>query len=217
MIAFTQGAEAMAKVGKWKLGLGIGCGLAMLIVLGILGTATWYTGRINAEYKEVRESEKALLAATESEQGFRPPPGGVPTADRLEAFLAVRGELAEWRRIMATASGEFAVDRQRQRSGGLKDLVNLVNTGSDLMPTYAGFWVARNEALLDQGMGPHEYSFIYRLVYHTWLGFGRPPAVVDDYPADILAKALGPYRERLISAFDATVDPVELIFQGDGP
>ena len=60
-----------------KLGLTIGCGLAMLILLGILGIATWYTGRINEEYNEVRESEKILLAATEADQGYRPPPGGV--------------------------------------------------------------------------------------------------------------------------------------------
>lgn len=203
----------MARMGKWKTGLTIGCGLALLIVLGILGAATWYSGRINKEYKEVRESEKALLAATEGELGFRPPPGAIPTTERLESFLKVREEMAEWRRIMASASREFAADRQLQQSGGLKDLINLVNTGSDLMPTYAGFWIARNEALLGQGMGPGEYTFIYGLVYHNWLGLSRSTAVAQDYPADTLDDFLGPYRDRFVRAYDASVDPVELIFQ----
>lgn len=211
------GSAPLARVGKWKLGLYIGCGLALLIVLGVLGAATWYSGRINEEYKEVRDSEKALRAVTEGEQGFRPPPGGIPTSERLETFLVVREELTEWRRIMATASEEFAADRQRQRSGGLGDLLNLFNTGSDLMPTYAGFWIARNEALLDRGMGPGEYSYIYRLVYRSWLGLSRSPAIAEDYPTAALANSLGPYRDRFALAYDASVDPVELIFQENNP
>jgi hypothetical protein len=203
----------MFGVGKWKLGLTLGCGLALLIVLGIMGVLTWYSGRINEEYREVRESEKALLVATEQDKGFRPPPDGIPAPERLETFLAVREDLTAWRRIMAAASAKFAADRRRQQSGGLKDLVNLVNTGSDLMPTYAGFWIARNEALLAQGMGPGEYSFIYRMVYGAWLGLSRPPAGRVGYQAEALARALEPYRDRCIQVFDATVDPVELIFQ----
>jgi hypothetical protein len=200
---------------KWKLGLGIGCGLAMLVVVGVLGVANWYSGRINQEYKEVRDSEMALLAATEGDEGFRPPHGGIPASDRIEVFLAVRKDLVPWRRTMASASGQFATDRERQRAGGIKDLLRVVNTGSDLMPVYAGFWVARNEALLKHGMGPGEYSYIYRLVYRTGLEPDRPAVASRDFPDQALTDALDPYRGRLLAAFDAEVDPVELIFQGD--
>jgi len=200
---------------KWKLGLGIGCGLVMLVVVGVLGVANWYSGRINQEYKEVRDSELALLAATQGDQGFRPQHGSIPAPDRIEVFLAVRDDLASWRRTMASASGQFATDRERQRAGGIKDLLRVVNTGSDLMPVYAGFWIARNEALLEHGMGPGEYSYIYRLVYRTWLEADRPAVASRDYPDQALTDALDPYRGRLLAAFDAEVDPVELIFQGD--
>lgn len=181
------------------MGLGIGCGAMLLIVVGILGVGTWYVGRINQEYKDVTNSEKALIAATEGERGFIPPPDGIPGPDRIEVFLAVREDLESWRGTMSTASRQFAVDQDRQRAGGLKDLLKLFNTGSDLMPTYAGFWTARNEALLAHEMGPGEYAFIYRLVYHS----------------GALEPAFDPYRERLAAAFAEAVDPVELIFQKD--
>jgi len=187
----------MAMGGKKKLGLGIGCGFALLIVVGIFGVANWYSGRINQEYKEVADSEKELLAATEGDRGFRPPPGGVPAPPRIEVFLAVREDLDSWRRTMATASSQFAEDQDRQRAGGLKDLVKLLDTGSNLMPIYAGFWTARNQTLLAHEMGPGEYAYIYRLVYRS----------------GPLAEAFEPYRDRLAAVFDAEVDPVELIFQ----
>ena len=205
----------MAKPGKRKLGLMIGCGLMLLIVVGIFGVANWYSGRINQEYKEVRDSEKALLAATEGDGGFSPPIGGIPAPDRIEVFLAVREDLDSWLETMAAAITKMADDRERQRDGGPKDFVRLVNTGSDLMPIFAGFWTARNEALLAHEMGPGEYAYIYRLVYHTWLDFGRPARSATDYPTAALSAALESYRDRFTAAFDSDVHPVELIFQKD--
>ncbi|MCK9996311.1 MAG: hypothetical protein KAH56_08540 [Candidatus Krumholzibacteria bacterium] len=201
---------------KWKLGLGIGCGLMLLIVVGFLGVGTWYAGQINQEYKEVTDSEKALLAATEGDLGFTPPLGGIPGPERIEVFLAVREDLDSWRRTMATASSQFADDQERQRAGGLKDLVKLLNTGSDLMPIYAGFWTARNEALLAHEMGPGEYGYIYRLVYQTWLELERPDESATIFPSTALGEAFEPYRDRLVATFDAAVNPVELIFQKNG-
>ncbi len=200
---------------KLKWGLGIGCGLVALVVVGILGVGTWYAGRINQEYKEVRDSENVLLAATEKEAGFRPPDGGIPSPVRIEIFLQVREDLVSWRRTMASASGQFATDRERQRAGGVMDLLRVVNTGSDLMPIYAGFWVARNEALLDHGMGPGEYSYIYRLVYLTWLQPDRPAVADKDYPDQALNTAFESYRERLVAGYDPQIELVELIFQQD--
>lgn len=205
----------MKLAGRWKLGLGIGCGALLLVLVGILGVATWYAGRINEEYKQVKDSEKALIAATETEAGYRPPPGGIPGPERIEVFLAVQETMTGWRRTLRSASGEFARDQDRQRTGGLGDLFKLVNTGSDLAPVFAGFWTARNEALLEQGMGPGEYAYIYRLVYQTWLGQEHPSVDAEIYPAEELAAALDPFRERLVATYDPEIAPVELIFQGD--
>jgi len=205
----------MAKGGKRKLWLGIGCGFALLIVVGFFGVANWYSGRINQEYKEVRDSEKALLVATEGDEGFRPPPGGIPAADRIEVFLGVRKDLDSWRGTMATAIRQMAADRDRQATGGPRDFMRLINTGSDLMPIFAGFWTARNEALLAHEMGPGEYAYIYRLVYHTWMDSGQSPVSAAAYPTGALSAALEPYRDRFTAVFDPDVHSVELIFQKD--
>jgi hypothetical protein len=210
-----EGWMKMSKDGKWRLGLGIGGGLVLLVVVGIFGVANWYSGRINQEYKEVTDTEKALLAATEGDGEFRPPLGGIPVPERIEVFLAVRDDLGSWRLTMATAIEKMTADRERQREGGPKDLVRMVNTGSDLMPIFAGFWIARNEALLAHEMGPGEYAYIYRLVYHTWLDFGRSPVSATDYPTGALTAAFDPYGDRLTAVYHPDVDPVELIFQKD--
>lgn len=205
----------MAGMGKWKLGLGIGCGVLLLVVVGILGVATWYATRINAEYKEVADSETALLAATQSGKEYRPPEGGIPPVERIEVFLEVREELNSWRRTMASGSAQFVADRQSQQTGGVKDMVKLITTGSDLMPLYAGFWIARNESLMAHGMGPDEYSYIFKLVYHTWLDLGREGVRQERYPKDALTEVLEPYGDQLRATYDNDVAVLELIFQKD--
>jgi|GEM_PF-5656070 len=198
---------------KWKLGLGIGCGALLLVVLGFMGVATWYAGRINEEYREVRDSEKNLIAATEKDTGYEPPSGGIPGVERVEVFLEVREKLEPWRRTVRSASEQFREDQERQQAGGIRDLLKLVNTGSDLAPVLAGFWTARNEALLAAGMGPGEYTYIYRLVYEAWLGLSEPSEEPYPFPTENPATTLNILRPRLAAAFDPDVAPVELIFQ----
>lgn len=207
----------MTKAGKWKLGLGIGCGLAILVFVGVVGVATWYATRINAEYKDVRDTEERLIAATEGEDGYRPPPGGLPAPVRIEAFLAVRQDLAPWLETLVESNEQFLADQEKQQDGGMLDALKLFFTGSDLMPVYAGFWTARNETLLEHGMGPGEYVYIYKLVYDTWLGLEREGGPAADYPSDSLTAALEPYRDRLVAAFVPEVGILEQIFQKDRP
>jgi hypothetical protein len=207
----------MTRAGKWKWGLGIGCGLAVLVFVGVVGVTTWYSTRINAEYKNVRDTEERLISATEGEDGYRPPPGGIPDQQRIETFLAVRQDLAPWLETLAESNEQFVADQEKQQAGGLLDSVKLFLTGSDLMPVYAGFWTARNEALLKHGMGPGEFVYIYKLAYDTWLGLERDGGPADDYPSDTLAEALEPYRDRLVAAFVPGVGIMEQIFQKDNP
>jgi hypothetical protein len=207
----------MTKAGKWKWGLGIGCGLAVLLFVGAVGVATWYATSINAEYKAVRDSEERLIAATEGPGGYSAPQGGIPAPARIEIFLDVRRDLQPWLANLAAANEQFLADREKQKTGGVKEFVKLFGTGSDLMPVYAGFWTARNEALLEHGMGPGEYVYIYSLVYRTWLGLGRRGSPAEAYPTGTLSAALEPYRARLLEAHVPEVELLELIFEKDEP
>ena len=42
---------------------------------------------------------------------------------------------------------------------------------------FGDYVAARNEALLAQGMGLGEYTWIYALTYHVWLGHAPTPAM----------------------------------------
>jgi hypothetical protein len=86
------------------------------------------------------------------------------------------------------------------------------------------FSKARNQAMLDAGMGMGKYSYIYTLAYHSWLRIhtdegpealelnegdpGRAPWQAD-LPDATLA-SLQPYRERLIETYNSLSDSFEL-------
>ena len=205
---------------NFKLIAGGGCALLVLAVIAVLGSATWYAAQFSKEYKAVKRSETALVEATTGFDDWVPPVEGV-TADRLEAFLAVRENLATDRAGLARATAEFdAADR---------GWWSRLSSGADLVPVYAAFWDARNKALLDREMGPLEYIFIYRLVYYGWLG--KDPAVgvegsdfdpgaaswlspwVDAIPVETAA-LLETRKDRLESVWLAQTNPLELIFDG---
>jgi hypothetical protein len=49
-----------------------------------------------------------------------------------------------------------------------------------MAPRLLEFARARNEALLEIGMGPGEYAWIYWLTYHAWLGHPVGESLLDD-------------------------------------
>ena len=149
-------------------GCGIGCGVIALLFLVLVGGGAWFARQMGQEYKVVETTETALLDAFAAEGGWIPAPGLVPAEDRLAVFVTVRGRTDEWRRKLDQGIGEFAAERAR--GGGVGGLWRSMRAGSDLGLMYAGFWSARNRILLEEGMGPAEYAWLYSLAYHAWLG-----------------------------------------------
>jgi hypothetical protein len=91
---------------------------------------------------------------------------GVP-ADRLEVFLSVREALSEPRRELIEAVDLVAPPGDgSQAPGGLR----MAAAGARLAPRTLALTNARNQTLLDAGMGLGEYTWIYWLSYHAWLG-----------------------------------------------
>jgi hypothetical protein len=148
-------------------GCGIGCGVVALLILMLVGGGAWFAREMGREYKTVQETEESLFAAEGDLQAWSPPAGLVPGGERLAVFLAVRADLAEWRTQLETDMDRFRQERER---GGLLGTWNSIRSGSDMGLTFARFWGARNRALVEQGMGPAEYAWLYGLAYYAHLG-----------------------------------------------
>jgi hypothetical protein len=210
---------------------GIGCSVAIVLVIAAAGGITWYSAQMAGDFRRVKATEQALVAAVPAPTAFTPPADGVPDPARLEAFAVVRESTAEWRSKLADAEATFAASRSGWwgRAG----------EGHDLTQVMAGFWMARNEALTKSAMGPAEYTWLYGLVYFGWLGHdpaeGRQAIAVngrsgvrredarfdslrEQWPGGVpeaAAAVLEPLRERLVAGWTAETNPVDLVFIGE--
>jgi hypothetical protein len=210
---------------------GVGCGVLVVGALVVAGGLTWYSTRIAAEYKKVKQSEETLLAATAAPSTFVAPPDGLAAPERLEAFAGVREATSEWRTRLA--------DEDRALAAAPGNWWRLAGGAHDLAQVMAGYWQVRNEALTKAAMGQGEYVWLYGAVYYGWLGFdpsagrqtglpaGGAAAKANDerferyraqWQGGVSAEAaarMEPLRDRLTAGWNEETNPVELIFIAD--
>ena len=129
---------------------------------------------------EVIEAAERAEDQLEAEFGlvrdFTPPAGRV-AGDRIEAFLAVR-ELMAPQRTALTESVE-ALAPAAGESGAVGGL-RAARAGIGMAPRILEFARARNEALLEVGMGPGEYTWMYWLTYFAWLRHPVDESLLND-------------------------------------
>ncbi len=223
-----------------KQGCMWGCGLLTLILVAIAGTGTWYAAHMTSEFKDVTTSEEALLAAVPADSAYTGDLVLPPAAERVTAFVDIRGGLQERRLQLEQAVDDFR-SVMNEGGGGPLGFFKSLRAGTELAPVYAGFWQKRNELLLEHGMGPREYSFLYRLLYFTWLGHdphdgAQTPQATSlaagkhgkDTPRDLaipeapvwqgdpaaLDAALAGFREDLEHYYNPEINPLEIMFTG---
>ena len=121
---------------------------------------------------------RAVVARTDLEttygtqEAYVPPASGAPSADRIEAFLAVR-------RALAGACEDFwYVEKQVAKLDAFdnRDDVSKIEAMSQALSTSKAmmgvgslighFYETRNQALVNAEMGLGEYTYIYVLAYH---------------------------------------------------
>ena len=173
---------------KWLVGCGLGC--AGLIVLSIGGPLVLGLFLMPPLDRAI-DAQKELAEALGAPDDYVPPAGPV-AADRLEAFLAVRravmphcARFEEFAQDMGKMD-ELGSQSDRPGAGELMRAIGGV-TGSvlGLVGDIGKLNEARNRALLEQGMGLGEYTWIYTLAYHSWLGQPFPDrADADDGEGD---------------------------------
>lgn len=157
-----------------------GCAVGCLLVVLALGGLGWMGYRWAKTAAEVVEAAERAEDQLEAEYGlvrdYTPPPGGV-AADRIEAFLEVRELMAPQRTALADSVEALAPAADKSGAvGGLR----AARAGISMAPRILEFARARNEALLEVGMGSGEYTWMYWLTYHGWLGHPVGESLIND-------------------------------------
>jgi hypothetical protein len=153
-----------------KLGLGIGCGSLVVAFLIIAGSITFWATNTGRDFKTVIKAEKELNKEYGVLGAYVPPDHGLPSQERIATFLKVRQSMVEYHAGMGMALEEYITLKEANSGGGFVNTIKAVRAGSQLGPAYALFWLARNEKLMENGMGAGEYAYIYCLAYYGFLG-----------------------------------------------
>ena len=133
----------------------------------------------------------AAISTVENKFGpviaFKPAPGGIIPAERMEAFLEAR-ELTAISRAGLQDSLEFLSVDDRE--------ISLVIEGFKLPGMISEFVTLHNDALLQVGMGHGEYHYIYTLAYYgpSFQLVGENGYVLETLETEIAALEVGILR-----------------------
>lgn len=155
--------------GQWLKGCAFGCGgLVVLCVLMIVGMSV----SMRSAFDDAHEDRKALVEQFGEDDAFVPAIDGSVAAPRVEAFLAVREALA------GVHAEIEAVDREMAELESIEDgeepplrealpmVFRLTRSMMGLPWIFGEIERTRNRALVENGMGLGEYSYIFVMAYH---------------------------------------------------
>jgi hypothetical protein len=162
----------MAKTGqKVLIGCGIGCGVIVAATLIVGGGAGLLLKNFASSFKQAERAEQVLSERYGAVDDYEPPPFGVVTAARMDAFLAVREATQEARTGIAAALTRL--DDADEDNQGVRAVVAKVKAGIGVGTDIGRLLETRNQSLLEVGMGLGEYTYLYSLAYYALLG--HPP------------------------------------------
>ncbi len=148
---------------KWLVGCGIGCGLIILMTVGI-GTVGYFGVK---KFVDRAENLEASMEQMDAEYGspsdFVPRVDGSIPSDRMAVFLAVREQMTPVR----TEVSDIFLTLDGQNDAGV---IDKVKAGVKFLPSLLVFIEERNRTMMEQGMGVGEYQYIYALAYYGLLG-----------------------------------------------
>jgi hypothetical protein len=171
--------------------MGCGCGCGLLVLL--LGLFVWGGYVLIKNVVETAQEAEAVLEQVREEHGrlsdFRPEPDGALAPERMEVFLRVRELMgparAETEHVFTLLSSQES-EGASQVPGVVGRVIEWgmgilrIEAATDLIPQAIAFVGARGEALLEAGMGPGEYLYIYSIAYFS--GLGKSPADGPAFP-----------------------------------
>lgn len=146
---------------KWFVGCGIGCGVILLITLGVGTLGVLGVKKAVNRGENIEASFDTLRERYGRPGEFTPQPDGALAADRMEVFLDIRDGMTADRQAM----GDLL--RTLDDDNGPK--LAKVKAGFKLIPGLMDFISHRTDAMLEGGMGLGEYLYIYSLSYPVLL------------------------------------------------
>lgn len=154
---------------KWLIGCGIGCGVIVVLSALLITGGVLYVRNLVEGFKDSEAMLETLTERFGSITEYCPEPDGRIPAERIEAFLAAREAIAPVRDEIERSISLLEDEGETidvESTGNVFQKLKLV---FGLIPQLADYFKARNQALLDQGMGMGEYYYIYSIVYFAWL------------------------------------------------
>lgn len=158
---------------KWLIGCGVGCAaFTLLMILITVGGGILMMRPFN----NAVDNQKELTAKYGAREDYIPLPDSI-TPDRIKRFLTVRMELMTHCDEFLEISGSFQKMEELDKQGEdppigevLKGVGNIMGSVFSVAGEIGALNASRNNELLKNGMGLGEYTWIYILVYNSWLG-----------------------------------------------
>lgn len=151
----------------------------MAAVVAVVAIAVVGLVHLVRDVRHVSEGVDELVAELGPVSAYTPPADGAIPADRMEAYLAVRGELMPLLDELERNLGLLS-DRPDDEGAWTWAVPGKVQAGLGLLPKLAQLARARADAQLAHDVGSGEYLYLYTLTSYAWLG--RPPADGPPYP-----------------------------------
>jgi hypothetical protein len=149
---------------------GCGCTLAVLLVVGVLALVV-ASLTMMGPFRDAIEVREELDLKFGSQSDFTPAMDGTVPPDDMERFLAARRELmgmcARFEEAYDSLHTMDQFDGQDDPPKGevLKAAFKTARGLFGIAPVFGEFIQARNQELMDNGLGLGEYTYIYSLAY----------------------------------------------------
>ncbi len=197
----------------WLLGCGSGCALLALGVAALIAGGSHLVRSTTAPFNDAIEARKALEQQFGEAADFTPWPDGAVPPERMEAFLTVREATQPAREKLVATLSSLPTDEEDAQELESKPFMermwavfDITRSGIGLGAEMGEMFAARNQGLLDAGMGLGEYSYIYFLAYYRQLGHS-PSETGEGLPMpNIASRRLTGELRSMLSRQLATLD-----------
>lgn len=177
----------MAKKSNWLLGCGLGCAGFLVVVILIGAWGVFLVKDTMSGFQEAIETRKTLEDQFGEPSEFTPQADGAILGERMEVFLAVREttqahrtNIIDFFKLIPMNDEESQELDDQPFMEKMLSIFKITKSAIGLGADIGHLIDARNRALIDNGMGIGEYSYVYVISYYSWLGHSPSDSPGDE-------------------------------------